>query len=61
MWQRVGSMPHRRVMGDAVVLCDGTIGIFNGAGAGLAVRVPGEGLGLNCAFFACSPPRLQIV
>lgn len=36
MWQRVGSMPHRRVMGDAVVLCDGTIGIFNGAGAGLA-------------------------
>ncbi len=36
-WQRVGKMPHRRVMGDAIVLCDGTIGIFNGAGAGLAV------------------------
>lgn len=34
-WQRVGSMPHRRVMGDAIVLCDGTIGIFNGARTGL--------------------------
>lgn len=37
-WQRVGSMPHRRVMGDAIVLCDGTIGIFNGARTGLGVR-----------------------
>ena len=31
-------MPHRRIMADAVILCDGTIGFFNGAEKGLAVR-----------------------
>ena len=30
-------MPHRRVMGDAVILCDGTVGVFNGAEQGIAV------------------------
>lgn len=37
-WQEVGSMPHKRIMADAVILCDGTIGIFNGAAEGIAVR-----------------------
>lgn len=30
-------MPHPRVMGDAVILCDGTVGLFNGGGKGIAV------------------------
>lgn len=29
-------MPNRRVMGDAVILCDGTIGFFNGGHSGTA-------------------------
>jgi hypothetical protein len=36
-WTSVGPMPYPRVMGDALVLCDGTIGIFGGAQEGLAV------------------------
>jgi len=36
-WRDVGPMPVPRVMGDAVILCDGTIGIFNGATKGIAV------------------------
>ncbi|KAI3437758.1 hypothetical protein D9Q98_000206 [Chlorella vulgaris] len=35
-WTSVGPMPYPRVMGDALVLCDGTIGIFGGAQEGLA-------------------------
>ncbi|KAL4425029.1 hypothetical protein ABPG77_001807 [Micractinium sp. CCAP 211/92] len=34
-WQEIGSMPHKRVMGDGVILCDGTIGILNGAADGI--------------------------
>ncbi|PSC76751.1 kelch domain-containing [Micractinium conductrix] len=35
-WEDVGPMPYERVMGDAIVLCDGTIGYFGGAGQGIA-------------------------
>ncbi|KAI7836014.1 hypothetical protein COHA_010098 [Chlorella ohadii] len=35
-WENVGRMPQERVMGDSVILCDGTIGFFNGAGTGIA-------------------------
>jgi hypothetical protein len=36
-WRSVGRMPRRRVMGDALILCDGTVGVFNGAEQGIAV------------------------
>lgn len=36
-WRDVGPMPLPRVMGDSVILCDGTVGIFNGAAKGIAV------------------------
>ena len=36
-------MPYSRVMGDAVILCDGTIGLFGGAATGKAVS-PGLAL-----------------
>ncbi|EFN50720.1 hypothetical protein CHLNCDRAFT_142582 [Chlorella variabilis] len=35
-WRAVGPMPYSRVMGDAVILCDGTIGLFGGAATGKA-------------------------
>ncbi|KAL4854334.1 Aldehyde oxidase GLOX1 [Chlorella vulgaris] len=35
-WRSVGPMPYRRVMGDGLVLCDGTVGFFNGAQRGFA-------------------------
>ena len=35
-------MPYRRVMGDAVVLCDGTIMFTSGATRGYAVRGGGQ-------------------
>jgi len=35
-------MPTPRVMGDAVILCDGTIGLFGGATQGIAVRSHGS-------------------
>lgn len=35
-WQSVGPMPYERVMGDGVILCDGTIGFFGGATEGIA-------------------------
>ena len=35
-WKTVGPMPHKRLMGDAVTLCDGTVAILGGAEAGLA-------------------------
>jgi hypothetical protein len=35
-WESVGRMPQERVMGDSIILCDGTIGFFNGAGTGIA-------------------------
>lgn len=38
-WQEIGSMPHKRVMGDGVILCDGTIGILNGAADGIGVSL----------------------
>ncbi len=31
-------MPYPRVLGDAVTLCDGTIGVFGGGERGIAVR-----------------------
>lgn len=34
-WRSVGPMPTSRVLGDAVLLCDGTVGLFNGAGKGI--------------------------
>ncbi|PSC67206.1 kelch motif family [Micractinium conductrix] len=35
-WRDVGPMPFPRVMGDGVIMCDGTIMLTNGAQAGLA-------------------------
>ncbi|EFN56008.1 hypothetical protein CHLNCDRAFT_145404 [Chlorella variabilis] len=35
-WESVGPMPYGRVMGDAVILCDGTIGFFGGSQVGVA-------------------------
>jgi hypothetical protein len=43
-WRSVGPMPYRRVMGDGLVLCDGTVGFFNGAQRGFAVRRAGVGM-----------------
>ena len=37
-WRDVGPMPHPRVMGDAVHLCDGTILYVGGSAVGTAVR-----------------------
>lgn len=45
-WRSVGRMPRRRVMGDALILCDGTVGLFNGAEQGIAV---GLAFALCCA------------
>lgn len=37
-WRSVASMPQSRIMGDGIILCDGSVGFFNGAGVGVAVR-----------------------
>jgi hypothetical protein len=36
-WVDVGPMPSPRIMGDALILCDGTIGYFGGSTKGIAV------------------------
>ena len=36
-WKNVGPMPYKRVMGDAVLLCDGTVMHVGGAGGGESV------------------------
>lgn len=41
-WRNVGPMPTSRVLGDAVLLCDGTVGLFNGAGKGIGVSANGR-------------------
>ena len=43
-WESVGPMPYGRVMGDAVILCDGTIGFFGGSQVGVAVSRTAEGM-----------------
>ncbi|PSC67212.1 kelch motif family isoform A [Micractinium conductrix] len=54
-WKQVGGMPYRRVMGDAVTLCDGKVIFFGGAEKGIAGWGQGpknirfrDGKGYNC-------------
>ncbi|KAI7837152.1 hypothetical protein COHA_009029 [Chlorella ohadii] len=35
-WEELENMPYPRVLGDAVTLCDGTIGVFGGGERGIA-------------------------
>ena len=47
-WYSAGIMPYPRVMGDGLVLCDGTIFFSGGASKGVMVRAgarrcPGDG------------------
>lgn len=37
-WETLEEMPYPRVLGDAVTLCDGTVGVFGGGERGIAVR-----------------------
>lgn len=42
-WRDIGPMPYPRVLGDATMLCDGTIVFMGGGEKGIAVRAWGAG------------------
>lgn len=63
-WTPMGPMPTARVMGDGVILCDGTILLTNGAATGTAVRAghacrrhSAAAVGPACLRPACLPPQ----